>query len=54
MVCFYFLLLVALVPLGTGWPPEMQFLFACTDGDLGHAKGKILLPRNGVASRCSC
>ncbi|KAM0874596.1 hypothetical protein ACQ4PT_037306 [Festuca glaucescens] len=35
---------------GTGWPPQMQFLFACTDGDLDRVKGKILL-RNGVASR---
>nr|XP_051210741.1 uncharacterized protein LOC127328029 [Lolium perenne] len=41
MVCFYFLLLVALAPLGTGWPPEMQFLFACTDGDLGRAKAVV-------------
>ncbi|KAM0884693.1 hypothetical protein ACQ4PT_030826 [Festuca glaucescens] len=26
---------------GTGWPPEMQFLFACTDGDLGRVKAVV-------------
>ncbi|KAM0874600.1 hypothetical protein ACQ4PT_037306 [Festuca glaucescens] len=36
MWCVSFLLLVA--RLGTGWPPQMQFLFACTDGDLDRVK----------------
>ncbi|XP_051207067.1 uncharacterized protein [Lolium perenne] len=26
---------------GTGWPPEMQFRFACTDGDLARAKAVV-------------
>ena len=40
--------------LGFGrYPPQMQFLMACDDGDVDRLKGKILLPTywaDGIAS----
>jgi hypothetical protein len=42
--------------VGGGMPPQMEFLMACTDGDVARLKGEILrlYPAPVLLPNCSC